>query len=534
MTLYPTKATFHLAVAGATMVALGIAARTSAIVAYGAGVVLTLAVGRAIALSLVTRLRSGGFDLKWVAPSRFARAVVGTDLEIEIEIRNRSTSSVRAVNLRALSSSMLETALTPDTVELPGASTTRIRLRIRGERVGRWGIHGFALEVRGSLAGSDGSYEVPLVFHSPFGVELFPRKIGALVRSPRGGRARRMTEAGRPSRLPGEGDEPRELREHVPGDPWKRIAWKASARRGRLLVRETDRAERDVIWLILDARVELWAGLPGYAPLDRSVDEIAAMAARCLSRGDRVGLVVAASRVRARIVPGTGSAQVMKIASALVDASLVMDQDQSDLDEHDIGGMVVEHAQSSHPALAAWLVSGDLDGLARSVEPLLSDAPFRPELPYATTRHGAALRRYLAAFGIGIPPREDGERERTDRTISLVLEGLVRERERPSSVIVWGPAPARKETVSSAVRKLRGRRVTVFWNLPAVERSIGPVRNRPFYGKSRELLVREAMEDAVRIRAEAAKVRAADLLRSMGIVVDPTSRVRSPTREDRP
>ena len=29
----------------------------------------------------------------------------------------------------------------------------------------------------------------------------------------------------------------RELREHMPGDPFKKIAWKASARRGRLLVR---------------------------------------------------------------------------------------------------------------------------------------------------------------------------------------------------------------------------------------------------------------------------------------------------------
>ena len=31
----------------------------------------------------------------------------------------------------------------------------------------------------------------------------------------------------------GEGDDLRELREHQPGDPFRKIAWKASARRGR-------------------------------------------------------------------------------------------------------------------------------------------------------------------------------------------------------------------------------------------------------------------------------------------------------------
>jgi uncharacterized protein (DUF58 family) len=532
MTLYPTKAAFHAAVAGAAMLAVGIAARASSIVTYGSGMVLALAVGRIVALAVVTRLRSAGFDLKWMAPHRFVRAAVGTEIELELEIRNWGTSSVRAMNLRALASSMLETTMNPAVVELPGASSTRIHLRVRGKRVGRWGIHGFALEVRSSSAGSDGSYEVPLIFNSPFGLELLPRAIAALARSPRGGRARRMTDAGRVSRFPGEGDELRELREHVPGDPFKRIAWKASAKRGRLLVRETDRTERDVVWLILDASVELWAGLLGHAPLDRSVEEVASAAARYLSRGDRVGLIVAASRERARVAPCAGGAQLAKITSALVGASLMVDQDRTDLDEHDVASRIVEHAQPSDPTLAAWLVKGDLDGLARSLEPLLRDAPFAPESPYATTGHGVALRRYLAAFGIDIPPREDGERERTVLTIARALESLVRERERPSMAIVWAPAPAPKDLLASAVRKLCARRVPLHWRLPAIEQSIGPDRSRSTVGKSRDLLVREATEDAVRIRARAAKVRGTSLLRSLGVVVEPTPRLRPLAPED--
>ena len=60
-------------------------------------------------------------------------------------------------------------------------------------------------------------------------------------------------DAGRPGPLSGDGYELRELRDHQPGDPFKRIAWKASARHGTLLVRDHEREERDVVWLLLDA-----------------------------------------------------------------------------------------------------------------------------------------------------------------------------------------------------------------------------------------------------------------------------------------
>src|SRR5207302_1946161 len=125
--------------------------------------------------------------------------------------------------------------------------------------------------------------------------------------------SRRAAEAGRSAPALGEGDEIRELRDHVSGDPFKRIAWKASARRGRLIVRDMEREERDVVWLVLDASVELWAGPEGRAPLDDMVDEVSALAARHLARGDRVGLAVLASRPRTWLTPASGAPHAVKI-----------------------------------------------------------------------------------------------------------------------------------------------------------------------------------------------------------------------------
>jgi uncharacterized protein (DUF58 family) len=526
VTLYPTKATFHVAVSGAAMVAVGIAAKAPSIVAFGAGIILVLAAGRSIALALVTRLRSAGFDLKWVAPRRRVEVSVDAPVELLLEIRNWGTSSVRATNLRAISSSMIETVIEPATLELPSATSTRVRLVARGKRVGQWGIHGIALEVRGAPVRSDGGFEVPLIFHSPFGIEVRPGSLGAMVQSPRGGRARRMSDASRVSRLAGEGDELRELREHVSGDPFKRIAWKASARRGELLVREMERSERDIVWVVLDASVELWAGAFGRAPLDVSVEEVAALVARHLSRGDQVGLVVAASRTRAWLPPGGGAPHAARISAALIGASVMVDEDRSELDDREVALRVLEHAQATDPALGAFLVRGDLDGLARSVDPLRAEAPFSAPRPYATTPYGAVLRRYLAAFGIDAPPREYGERERTDATLASVLEKIAKERHRPSIVHVFASAPHRRDLVERALRKVRRRRIPLYWSLPWIEESIGRQEESARIRGSRTILVRDAVEEAVKTRAGVERARGAELLRRMGAKMAPTHSAR--------
>jgi uncharacterized protein (DUF58 family) len=524
MNLYPTRATFHVAMAGAATVAVGIAARAPAIVAFGSGIVLAVAVGRALALATVTRLRSAGFDLRWMTAGRFVRTSTGVEVELSVEIRNWGAGSVRVTSLRPLTSSMLDVVVEPAVVELPGAMSTPIRIKVTGRRAGRWGIHGFALEVRGSPVRSDGCYEVPLVFHSPFGVEVLPRALASLVASPRGGRTRRAADAGYSSRHAGEGDELRELREHVPGDPFKRIAWKASARRGQLLVRETDRTERDVVWLVLDASVELWAGLLGHSPLDQGVEELASLAAHRLSRGDRVGLVVTAARLRAWIPPEGGSQQAARIAAALAGASVMVDADRTELEERDIASRVAEHGQSSDPALGKLFARGDLDGLARRAESRRRSAPFAPRLPYGATLRDRSLRHYLSSFGIETPPRTDGERARTDTAIAGVLEKLAAERNRPSAVHVWAPAPSRRDLLAKAIQRLRAKRVALYWSLPAIEESVGLPAAARGADRTRPELVREAVEDAVRARARVDRARGSELLRKMGAVVAPRAK----------
>ena len=87
MELHPTRSTFHVAVAGAGLVALGTAARLPPVVAFGGAMILAVAFGRAIALASVTRLRAAGFEMVWRGSTRVHRTERGGELHIRAELR---------------------------------------------------------------------------------------------------------------------------------------------------------------------------------------------------------------------------------------------------------------------------------------------------------------------------------------------------------------------------------------------------------------------------------------------------------------
>jgi uncharacterized protein (DUF58 family) len=444
----------------------------------------------------------------WRGEPRLKRAVRGETFELEAEVRNRDTRAARYVELRPVSSPLLEISLDPPAGEVPAGGRLKVTLSVRAPRVGQHGIHGLSLEVQGG----PGLYEVPLTFANPYGVLVMPQPFSAWLRSARGGRSRMSADEGRPGPLSGDGLELRELREHMPGDPFKRIAWKASARRGTLMVRDYEREERDLVWLLLDASIELWSGVPGSSPLDLAIDELAAVAQRHLARGDRVGLGVLGSRTLAWIPPDRGAAHGVKLLSALVHATGTHDSDRSDLDEVDVAARVIEHMRPLDPAAAHRVRSSDIDRVARRAERVRARAPF-PAIPiYAPSRREKSLRGYVAAFGIASPPRLEPERPRTDLQIAGALQRIGRERPRASVIYVWSPSlePHARPEIERALAALPRRRIELRWvmmrHVPGIARGGPPVAT--------------AVADAVAVRALVAEERGERALRRLGVRVE--------------
>lgn len=162
--------------------------------------------------------------------------------------------------------------------------------------------------------------------------------------------------------------------------------------------------------------------------------------------------------------------------------------------------------------------------LAARAEGLRARAPFAPRVPFGRSQRERTLRHYLASFGVEVPPRVDGERERTSASLAQVLERIAGEKKRPSIVHVWAPAPAEDGAIARALRKLKARRIAVRWSLPPVEESIGrdppPAPAQAESGEPAPPLprsVREAADEAVRMRARAAHARSLALLRKLGV-----------------
>ncbi|MFO0761021.1 MAG: DUF58 domain-containing protein [Byssovorax sp.] len=477
MQLYPTRTAAHLAIAGVVVVGLGVAVREAAIVGWGGALLLGMAIARAATLVSVSRIRAAGFEMLWSGPRRVLRTARGSTIEIEAEVRNRDTLAARYVKLRAIASSQLGVKIEPDAGEVPASGRLKVKVKVEAPRVGHHGLHGLALEVHGA----SGLFEVPLTFANPYGIEVLPRPFALYLMQPRGGRSHLTASSGRPGRSRGEGSDLRELREHQPGDPFRRIAWKASARRGQLLVRDFEREERDVVWIVLGAPVELWAGPLGRAPMDLAIDEAAAMATRHLSRGDRVGLLITAPGLRIAIPPDLGPGQGGKIAHALTVGPGCYDAERSDLDEADVAVRVLEHLRPLDPKGLADVRRGDLDRLAARADSMRGRAPFSATAPMGRSLRDRTMRRYLACFGIESPPRAESDPKHVTAALVEAFGYIAKNKPRASLVHVIAPAPEEREarTMVDALRHITRTGAVLSWSSPSMEPALGPPWDDP-------------------------------------------------------
>lgn len=512
--------------AGTTMVILGVVAKCPPMIGFGGAMVIAVALGRAVAEATVNQLRRAGFEMIWRDKSG-ARGTVtevsrGSSCELYIELRNRSEADVRGVTLRPIGSSVLEVELFPTEVDLPAHASAQIRVRVRGKRVGHHGLHGLSIVARGIPVGGDALYEAPLMFANPRGISVLPAPTRALALSARGGRERAGGSSSRVSRKRGEGDDLRELRDHVPGDAFKRIAWKASARRGTLLVRDTEEETQDVIWVFLDASAELAAGEVGKAPLDRAIDGAASIFASHLRRG-RAGLFCYGTRPLARLAPATGQSALRAAEQAFASCTLLVDSDRSELDEGEVLQRILEHLRPLDPLALSGIAPHDIDSLAARADSMKHRAPFSLPLPHAPSLREARLRHYLAAFGIESPPRTESTRGQAEFQLASGLRALLHDKKErpPTSVYVVAPVPRDTELLMPVLRSLRKARVHVEWRPAETSLATG----RGFSAVVAQALLKHAeIEDRLSIRA----------LRSAGVLVKPLRKTAEPIRDVTP
>ncbi len=217
----------------------------------------------------------------------------------------------------------------------------------------------------------------------------------------------RLRELGiRRSRQRGLGTEFESLRDYSEGDDFRKIDWKASARRGKFIVRQFEQERNQSVLICIDIGRHMLAEVDGVRKLDRALDACLMLTHAAVAAGDLVGLLVYADVVLRYIPPRKGRNQMGIIIEAIHD--LVAEPIESDpmsamsylASRYKRRSLLVAFTDLDHPDAAKQMVAyfgplarRHLALLARVSDPRLNELYNKPleELPDLYERTAADL-----------------------------------------------------------------------------------------------------------------------------------------------
>jgi uncharacterized protein (DUF58 family) len=148
-------------------------------------------------------------------------------------------------------------------------------------------------------------------------VRVYPNLAG-IRRAELLGRKNRLAEVGiHRVRVAGQGTEFEQLREYSPDDDYRRINWKATAKRSKPTTMDYQLERSQNVLLCVDAGYMMGTELGWMTKLDVAINAGALLAHAALSGGDRVGLVVFSHRIMTHVTPAHGSGQMNRLMEGL-------------------------------------------------------------------------------------------------------------------------------------------------------------------------------------------------------------------------
>lgn len=130
----------------------------------------------------------------------------------------------------------------------------------------------------------------------------------------------RLIEAGlRKMRLRGSGTEFESLREWNDGDAFRTVDWKATARRGKLMVAQHEVERSQNVMLVLDCGRLMTPRIDALRKLDYAVTAALSLASIASLASDRVGVVAFAGEILAASAPRSTRSSIAKLTEMLYD-----------------------------------------------------------------------------------------------------------------------------------------------------------------------------------------------------------------------
>ncbi len=458
--------------AAATVILLLAAATGSPVTAMlGGTILLVLAGALAASMPIGRRVRRERLEFAWWLAhgdpsSGGGAAVPGVPFEVRCFVRHRGPSPLLLRRLEPIVPGGAHLLREPGEGDegaallVPPHSRTELSFRLMAPAAGRVVLHGMAVVLEGPL----GLFGVPLYFPNPLVIKVLQAALrSASVAYERAGQS--VDRSGASRVAAGGGTEFKELREMQPGDPFKQIAWKASSRRGRWLVREVEQEVQESRTVICDVSGTMRGGDEGRRKLDYAIEAIAAEARRSIGRGDRMGLVTVDGRIVDHVALGDGNPHLLRIFDSLLRATEIVDDDLTEADDDDVIRTVGRYVRQqdgldlSVPAGRGRSSGWNVAALVRHTEAALSEAGAKDEAVRASSPAMATLRRFCRVRGIPLPYRADPRDGGKAAGFGEALRQVEQKSRGPMEVIVLSDMDGlgQPDPLLSAVRLLRAR-----------------------------------------------------------------------------
>ena len=248
---------------------------------------------------------------------------VGKSVSLPFRMRLKGIRGFTPTDLKPLSSG---DGVTVKVRPMEGGNS---QFRITPTRIGDAYVHG--VDVHGLC--HHGIFRISFWCPSRVYVQVAPRGLhtnrGLGLRT--GRVAMRAHTAALSARRKGFGVELRELRDYQPGDPYKHIAWKATARRGRLISREFESDLAMSTWLCLDVSPSMFSGQAGAARIDFGMETVFSIVSVMNRYGQRSGLTLFDSEVRHTVPLGVGKLHLDRVSRALREVTSLVHEGRTEV-----------------------------------------------------------------------------------------------------------------------------------------------------------------------------------------------------------
>lgn len=226
---------------------------------------------------------------------------IGEANDVIIRLVNRSRRLLRVVIRDAYP---LEFSTSHQELEAPleRRSEGKIRYQVTPERRGDYLFGDLVVRFRGILELIERQKEFPAARK----VEVYP-SIKNISRFELMVRRGRLSELGlKPERRRGVGTEFESLKVYVPGDEFRKIDWKASARKGTLISREYQSEINQSVVVCLDCSRPMGARAENLTLLDVAVNSMLMLGWQVSRKDDKLGLLTFSDEVHSFLTPKRG------------------------------------------------------------------------------------------------------------------------------------------------------------------------------------------------------------------------------------